>query len=194
MNKETNEYPQICFQQDNTSLSDNIFALELSHMYSNMENIDIYSPILSGFFTKKILLSNSLGIYTHYSDIHFIKKIYFYLKKLKGDPIMYFVQCNNYPNCYNKIDEFVKNPNNAFKGISFGNYHFYSNISNVFCIFLIIFFAKILSTISTKKRCYFTSYFFINAGPDSSSFLLLAASISKSSFMSETPILLRPFL
>ena len=126
LNKETNEYPQICFQQDNTSLSDNIFALELSHMYSNMENIDIYSPILSGFFTKKILLSNSLGIYTHYSDIHFIKKISFYLKKLKGDPIMYFVQCNNYPNCYNKIDELEKNPNNAFKAKSFGNYQFYS--------------------------------------------------------------------
>ena len=126
LNKEANEYPQICFQQDNTSLSDNIFMLELSHMYQGMENIDIYSPILSGFFTKKILLSNSLGIYTHYSDIHFIKKISFYLKKLKGDPIMYFVQCNNYPNCYNKIDELEKNPNNAFKAKSFGNYQFYS--------------------------------------------------------------------
>ena len=56
---------------NNSSLSDNIFMLEVSHMYTEMENIDIYSPIFSRFFTKKFLLSNSLGIYTHYSDIHF---------------------------------------------------------------------------------------------------------------------------
>ena len=100
--------------------------LEVSHMYTEMENIDIYSPIFLGFFTKKILLSNSLGIYTHYSDIHFIKKMSFYLKKLKGDPIMYFVQCDNYPNCYNKIEELEKNTNNAFKAKVFGNYQYYS--------------------------------------------------------------------
>ena len=128
LSKEQNTYPQICFQQNNSSLSDNIFMLEVSHMYTEMENIDIYSPIFSGFFTKKILLSNSLGIYTHYSDIHFIKKMSFYLKKIKGDPIMYFVQCDNYPNCYNKIDELEKNPNNAFKAKVFGNYQYYSKI------------------------------------------------------------------
>ena len=105
LSKEGNEYPQICFQQDNLTLSNNIFMLEVFHMYPAMENIDIYSPIYSGFLNKKILLSNSLGIYTHYSDIHFITKMSFYLKKIKGEPLMYFVEYNNYPNCYNKIEE-----------------------------------------------------------------------------------------
>ena len=126
LSKEGNEYPQICFQQDNLTLSNNIFMLEVFHMYPAMENIDIYSPIYSGFLNKKILLSNSLGIYTHYSDIHFITKMSFYLKKIKGEPLMYFVECNNYPNCYNKIEELQNNPNNAFKARDFGNFQFYS--------------------------------------------------------------------
>jgi ssDNA-binding Zn-finger/Zn-ribbon topoisomerase 1 len=126
LTKESNEYPQICFEQDDLNLIDNTYMLEISHMYPGMENIDIFYPIYSGFFITKTLLKNTLGLYTHYSDVHFLKKISFYLKPLKGNPEMYFVQCDNYPNCYNKITDLQNNPTKAFKAINYGNFQFYS--------------------------------------------------------------------
>ena len=126
LTKESNEYPKICFETDNLNFEDNTYMLEISHMYPGMKNIDIFSPIFSGFFTTKILPKNYLGLYSHYSDVHFLKKLSFYLKPLKGNPEMYFVQCDNYPNCYNKIDDLKKNPTNAFKAINYGNFQFFS--------------------------------------------------------------------
>ena len=126
LTKESNEYPQICFEQDDLNLIDNTYMLEISHMYPGMENIDIFYPIYSGFFIMKTLLKNTLGLYTHYSDVHFLKKISFYLKPLKGNPEMYFVQCDNYPNCYNKITDLQNNPTKAFKATNYGNFQVYS--------------------------------------------------------------------
>ena len=126
LSKESNEYPQICFETDNLNFADNTYMLEISHMYPGMENIDIFSPIFSGFFTTKILPKNYLGLYSHYSDVHFLKKISFYLKPIKGNPEMYFVQCDTYPNCYNKITDLQNNPTKAFKAINYGNFQFYS--------------------------------------------------------------------
>ena len=126
LTKESNEYPQICFEQDNLDLIDNTYMLEISHMYPGMENIDIFYPIYSGFFIMKTLLKNTLGLYTHYSDVHFLKKISFYLKPLKGNPEMYLVQCDNYPNCYNKITDLQNNPTKAFKATNYGNFQVYS--------------------------------------------------------------------
>ena len=126
LTKETDEYPKICFEQDNSKLLDNTLMIEISHMYQNMDNIDISSPIFSGFFNTKTLLKNKLGIYTHYSDIHFIEKISFYLKPIKGKPIMYFVQCKNYPACINNINDLEKDTENAFKAQDFGDFQYYS--------------------------------------------------------------------
>ena len=123
LTKKSEQYPQICFEQGNTKMKNNIFMLELSHMYPGMEYIDIYSPIFSGFFNNKMLLAGSLGIYSHYSDIHFIDKISFYLKPLKGKPIMYLVQCEDYPNCYNKYED-LENKENVIKAKDFGDYQF----------------------------------------------------------------------
>ena len=126
LTKESDEYPKICFEQDNTKLTNNTLMIEFSHMYENMDNIDISSPIFSGFFNTKTLLKNTLGIYTHYSDIHFIERISFYLKPIKGKPIMYFVQCNDYPKCINNINDLEKATENVFKAQDFGDFQFYS--------------------------------------------------------------------
>ena len=126
LTKESDEYPKICFEQDNINLTNNTLMIEFSHMYSSMDNIDISSPIFSGFFNTKTLLKNTLGIYTHYSDIHFIEKISFYMKPIKGKPIMYFVQCNDYPNCINNINDLVKDTENVFKAQEFDDFQFYS--------------------------------------------------------------------
>ena len=121
--KENNEYPKICFEKERSNL-ESAFSIEISHLYSNMENIDIYSPIFSGFYNQKTLMADSLGVYTHNSDIHFVQKISFYLKPLKGKPEIYIYQCDDYPNCPNKIDDLKKaNPD---KAQDFGNFQFYS--------------------------------------------------------------------
>ena len=120
--KKSNSFPLICFEQDNLIFKDNAFMLELSHMYPGMQNIDIFSPIFSGFFNTKILLTDSLGIYSHYTDVKLIKKLSFYLREIKGSPIMYLVECDNYPNCYNKIANLEKNPDKAFKAQDFGKF------------------------------------------------------------------------
>ena len=125
--KENGEHPSICFEQTNkTNLKNNTLMIEISHLYQSMKNIDISSPIFSGFFIAKTLPNNMLGIYTHYSDIHFIEKISFYLKPTKGKPIMYFVQCNDYPNCIRNIDDLKKDIENVFKAQDFGDFQFYS--------------------------------------------------------------------
>ena len=125
--REDGEYPSICFEQDNkANLKNNTLMIEISHMYPNMNNIDISSPIFSGFFNAKTLPKNILGIYTHYSDIRFIEKITFYLKPTKGKPIMYFVQCNDYPNCIKNINDLETDTTNAFKAQDFGDFQYYS--------------------------------------------------------------------
>ena len=119
LKKEDKGYPQVCF-----NTKDTIFNIEISHLYQNMENIDIYSPIFSGSYNQKTLMADSLGVYTHNSDIHFVQKISFYLKPLKGKPEMYILQCDDYPNCPNKINDLKKV--NADKAEDFGNFQFYS--------------------------------------------------------------------
>ena len=120
-------FPKICFEQDSkVKLEDNAFMIEINHMYQNMDNIDIASPIFSGFFNPKTLLKNTLGIYTHYSDIHFIEKISYYLKPTKGKPIMYFVQCDDYPNCVSNYGDLQKDSQNVFKAEDFGDFQFYT--------------------------------------------------------------------
>ena len=104
--KNSDKYPSICF---NSIINEAAFNLQVFHIPKDNNNIDIYDPLTSGFFHTKTLNKNNLALFTHVSDIHYINKLSFYLKVLKGNPEMYIVQCNEYPNCYNKIDELKKN-------------------------------------------------------------------------------------
>ena len=103
--KKSNKYPSICFNSKGKQLA---FILQVYHISKENENIDIYNPLTSGFIHTKSLNKNNLALYTHISDIHYIYKLSYYLKVLKGNPEMYIVQCSEYPNCYNKIDDLNK--------------------------------------------------------------------------------------
>ena len=92
-------YPQICFKPSKKS-SENSLMLQFSHISQTLtNNFDIYYPLFSGFLYTKTLAPNSIGIYSHISDIHFIEKIFFYLRTLKNEPEMYFYFCEDYPKC-----------------------------------------------------------------------------------------------
>ena len=123
--KESNEYPQICFEQGDPEMINNTFMIEVSHIYQGMEYIDINNPLFSGYFITKTLYSNTLGVYSHYSDIHYISKISFYLKPLIGKPEMYLVQSDDYPNCYNSYKD-LENKQNVVKATDFSKYQFVS--------------------------------------------------------------------
>lgn len=112
LKKESDIVPQICFQlNDNKELA---FMLEISHISKKNKNIDLYTPLTSGFLYVKTLNKNNLAFYTHNSDVHYSENLSFYLKTLKGNPEMYIVSCTDYPNCYNDISQ-LKNDNNVIK-------------------------------------------------------------------------------
>ncbi len=112
LKKESDIIPQLCFQlNDNKELA---FMLEISHISKKNKNIDIYTPLQSGFLYVKTLNKNNLAFYTHNSDVHYSENLSFYLKILKGNPEMYIVPCTDYPNCYNDISQ-LKNDINAIK-------------------------------------------------------------------------------
>ena len=124
LKKEDNIYPKVCFVNKDFNI-ESIFNIEISHLYQNMENIDIYTPIFSGYFNQKTLLGGTLGVYTHNSDIHFVEKLSFYLKPLKGKPKMYIFQCDDYPNCPNKLED-LNAKDKVYPAQDFGNYQFYT--------------------------------------------------------------------
>ena len=123
--KESNEYPQICFKPKSRSSMKYVFMIEVSHIYKGMENIDINFPIFSGTFTTKTLLPFTLGVYSHYTDVQYIDKISFHLKPITGKPSMFFVQCEDYPNCYYKHSDMV-NKSDVFPSQDFGQYQFFT--------------------------------------------------------------------
>ena len=106
LEKKSNKYPSICF---NNEKKDTSFKLEVSHISKTNENIDIYNPLSSGFFYTKTLSKNNLALYTHNSDIHYIDKITFYLKVIKGNPNIYIAPCETYPNCFTTVSELENN-------------------------------------------------------------------------------------
>ena len=122
ISKENNEYPQICLQSEELN-SENSFMIQIHHINPNNKNIDIYNPIISGFFYKKILPPNSLALFTHNSDIHKIRKLMFYLKPIQGNPVMYNAPCEDYPNCFNTIVEISNHPE-VIKAQDFGDIQF----------------------------------------------------------------------
>lgn len=126
LKKKSNEYPQICFKRNGTNLSPNTFMLEIYHIQPDMKYIDIYSPLLSGFVNTRTLLPNTLGVFSHYSNVHYIEKISFYLKPIKGNPKMYIVECNDYPNCYNKYEELKEDKPNVNEADDFGVYQYFA--------------------------------------------------------------------
>ena len=111
LEKRSDKYPSICF---NSAGDQTAFMLQVSHISKENENIDIYNPLTSGFIHTKTLNKNNLALFTHISDVHHINKLSFYLKVLNGNPEMYIVQCDDYPNCYNKIDE-LNSDNNVIR-------------------------------------------------------------------------------
>ena len=112
LEKVSNQYPQICFDLSEKDAA--AFMLEVSHISQTSKNIDIYNPLVSGFFHKKSLKRNGLSLFTHNSDVHYIKQMTFYVKILKGEPEIYIYNCEDYPNCYNDIYQ-LKNDNSVIK-------------------------------------------------------------------------------
>ena len=108
LERKSNEFPEICFDIDNKEAA---FMLQVSHLSQNMNNIDIYNPLISGFIHTKTLKKNSLALYTHNSDIHYFDSISFYLKILKGNPEMYIIKCKDYPNCANTYKQLINDKN-----------------------------------------------------------------------------------
>ena len=128
LKKESDIVPQICFKnEDDTSSS---FSVEISYISKNNKNIDIYSPLTSGYIHMKTLQKNSLAFYTHNSDIHYNKKLSYFLKILKGKPEMYIMLCDDYPNCYNDISQ-LKGDDNVIKpNLKDNIIYTYSNYTN----------------------------------------------------------------
>ena len=110
LKKESNITRQICFKKEDRTPS--AFSLEISYVSKNNKNIDIYSPLTSGFTHMKSLKKNSLAFYTHNSDVHFNEKLSFFLNPLKGKPEMYILSCEDYPFCPNEISQ-LKSDSNA---------------------------------------------------------------------------------
>lgn len=131
INKESNEYPQICFEPSIKN-SENSLMIQLSHISPNLQNnYDIYYPLYSGFEYTKTLLPGSLGVYSHISDIHYIEKIYFYLRHIKNRPEMYVYHCDDYPSCVNYIDiNNLSKLTNAEKASNYDDFQFYSKKYN----------------------------------------------------------------
>ena len=131
INKESNEYPQICFEPSIKN-SENSLMMQLSHISPTFQNnYDIYYPLYSGFVYTKTLLPGSLGVYSHISDIHYIEKISFYLRHIQNRPEMYFYHCDDYPNCVNNIDiNDLSKLKNAEKANNYDDIQFYSKKYN----------------------------------------------------------------
>ena len=129
LEKELGKYPEICFNLSESNES--AFMLEVSHLSKNIENIDIFNPLLSGFFHHKSLNKNGLALFTHNSDAHYLKEITYYLKILKGEPEIYISYCEDYPNCYKDIYQ-LRNDKNVIKPKVENNICSYKNYSNGF--------------------------------------------------------------
>ena len=108
LEKKSNKYPSICF---NNEKKISTFKLEVSHISKTNNNIDIYNPLSSGFFYTKILPKDNLALYTHNSDIHYTDKISFYIKVLKGNPKVYIMPSETYPDSYSTVSELIKDKN-----------------------------------------------------------------------------------
>ena len=123
LKKESGVYPEICFKED---YNEKVFKLEISHLSKNIENYDVFSPLLTGFFHKKTINKNGLSVFTYNSDVHYYDKITYYLKILKGNPEVFITHCEDYPNCNKDISQ-LKNDNKMFKPEKINNiYSFYS--------------------------------------------------------------------
>ena len=109
LKKESNIRRQICFKKEDRTPS--AFSLEISYVSKNNKNIDIYSPLTSGFTHMKSLKKNTLAFYTHNSDVHFNEKLSFFLNPLKGKPEMYIMSCDDYPFCPNEISQLRSDSN-----------------------------------------------------------------------------------
>ena len=127
LQKESGAYPEICFYlKDNNDINEGVFKLEMSHLSNNNENYDVFNPLLTGFFHKKMLNKNGLSFFTYNSDVHYYDKITYYLKPLKGNPEIFIDHCEDYPNCNKDISQ-LKNDNKVIKPKIINNiYSFYS--------------------------------------------------------------------
>ena len=124
LEKENNKYSQFCLKLNNKE--ENAYMVQVSHVSNKPENVDIYSPISSGFIHMKTLNKKNLALYTYFSDIHFSNRLSFSLKVLKGKPEMYLYTCEEYPNCYNHISKLKSGNKNVVKPELKNNQYYYS--------------------------------------------------------------------
>ena len=74
LKKENNKYHQFCLKLNNKV--ENAYMVQVSHVSNKPENVDIYNPISSGFIHMKTLNKKNLALYTYYSDIYNVGKVY----------------------------------------------------------------------------------------------------------------------
>ena len=114
-----------CLTKKNNDNIEASFALQVTYDVENNYQKNIYSPQINGFFYERYLEAGQLAFYTGLSSLKFKTELRYILKKISGNPLMYFAKCETFPHCEFDINHLPSDSTNPTKTNDIFSYSIY---------------------------------------------------------------------